>query len=109
MNPQLRDEETRSSMTRRRTIPFIVTFTATVVVGVLVLTNQRRQTSSLRIELEQVRAQAAEMIRLRAENQRLRERQISDAALEALRSDHAALPRLRVELEALRSTKPAIR
>ena len=46
---------------------------------------------------------------LSAENQRLRGLQISDAALEALRSDHAALPRLRAELEKLRRTNPEVR
>jgi uncharacterized protein involved in exopolysaccharide biosynthesis len=41
-------------------------------------------------------------VELRAENARLRSGQISEEELERLRADHAALPRLRAEIEALR-------
>ena len=48
-----------------------------------------------------------DLARVRAENERLKERQISTTELEALRADHAALPRLRAELEALKPRPPA--
>lgn len=55
----------------------------------------------LRVALERTKADADELTRLRDENRRLRAQQISSTELERLRSDHAALPRLRAELEAL--------
>lgn len=67
-----------------------------------VLWSQRLQTLSLRAELVAGRAAAGELAGLRAENQRLREKQITAAQLEALRADHAALPRLRAQVEALK-------
>jgi hypothetical protein len=64
-------------------------------------TVQWRQSVALRLELERARQAAEELMRLRAENQRLTERQIPAAELERLRADHAALPRLRAELDSL--------
>ena len=60
-----------------------------------------RDSVRLRLELESAQIQAAELASLSAENRRLAERQISPAALEVLQADHAALPRLRSELEIL--------
>jgi hypothetical protein len=74
---------------------------ALVIVGSIVLGSQRVQTQSLRTELESARSAASELARLRAENQRLSEKQIPPAQLEALRADHAALPQLRAQVEAL--------
>ncbi len=54
------------------------------------------------MEIEHLRAENRDFEPLRAENQRWRGRQISAAELELLRADHAALPRLRAELEALK-------
>jgi len=71
-----------------------------LVVGASIMW-QRQQTVQLRDELEQTRMEASELMRLREENRRWREKQIPTAELEALRADHAALPRLRAELEAL--------
>ena len=71
-----------------------------VVVGVG-LFRQSQETVRLRAELEGARFATGELERARAENQRLRSKQISETELAALRADHAALPRLRAELEAL--------
>ena len=64
-------------------------------------------TMQLRSELELLQLETGELARVRAENERLKERQISPAELESLRADHAALPRLRAELEALKPRPPA--
>jgi Tfp pilus assembly protein PilN len=77
-----------------------------IVIGVLVaaaglgLAQQWRQTLLLRGEVELARSDVVELAQLQAENERLRARQVSVAELEQLRADHAALPRLRAELEA---------
>lgn len=63
---------------------------------------QWRQSVALRAELDGLRFETDGWTRLRTENQRLRAAQISTVELEALRADHAALPRLRAELEALK-------
>jgi len=73
------------------------------------LVSQWQETMALRVELELARVEAGEWERLRAENQRLRSQQISAAELEVLRADHAALPRLRAEIEALKRKLPAER
>jgi hypothetical protein len=61
---------------------------------------------TLRTELERSKCNAKEMAHLRAENQRLREKQIPAVDLERLRADHTALPRLRAEIEALNKSSP---
>lgn len=76
-----------------------------VVAGGAGLAWQWSQTMSLRSELELARVEADQLERLRAENKRLRDRQISAAELELLRADHAALPRLRAEIESLNRTR----
>lgn len=62
-----------------------------------------RETAGLRTELEVIRTSAAELARMRAENQRLRAQQVSAEELARLRSDHEALPRLRAEVESVRA------
>ena len=74
-------------------------------VGVF-LALQRQETIALRRELAQIRASTADLERLHAENRRLRENRISAAELAMLRADHAALPRLWSELEALTKKPP---
>ncbi|MBL9186801.1 MAG: hypothetical protein JNK23_04935 [Opitutaceae bacterium] len=74
---------------------------ALVAAGGVGLFSQWRQTLALRAELKLARATMTELEQLREENQRLRARQIPAAELDRLRADHAALPRLRRELEAL--------
>lgn len=65
---------------------------------------QRHEQTILRARLEHARLEASELERLRAANERLRAQEIPVAELERLRADHAALPRLRAELEAARRT-----
>ena len=88
-------------MKPRSSFGFVVVVVALVVAGGVGLASQWRQTILLRSELDLARMEASELERLRAENQRLRDRQISAAELAVLRADHAALPRLRAELDAL--------
>jgi hypothetical protein len=59
----------------------------------------------LRAERDLGKLEMRDWDRLRAENARLRGSQISAAELQRLRADHAALPRLRAELDAL--SRPA--
>jgi hypothetical protein len=71
--------------------------------GGALLLRQWRESMALRVERERAMLGAHELARLRDENRRLREKQISAAELERLRADHAALPRLRAEVEALKA------
>ena len=80
--------------------------TALVATIGVALALQRQETSALRRELALAHARTADLSRLRAENQRLREGQISAAELATLRADHAALPRLWSELETLTKKQP---
>ncbi len=93
-------------MHARSPLGFIVVAAALALAGILGWASQWHQGTLLRTELEMARLQADELGRLRAENRRLREQQISAAELAALRADHAALPRLRGELEALGRNGP---
>jgi len=81
---------------------FLVSFVGLIGAIGAVLGSQRHQTLALRRELQVARLETGELIQLRAENQRLKAQVIPDALLERLRADHAALPRLRAELEGLR-------
>ena len=54
-------------------------------------------------ELAEWRGRQAELAGLRLENQRLTASQVSPAELENLRADHAAIGRLREELDALKA------
>ena len=60
------------------------------------------RTAELRAEVRALREQGARIDEVRAENARLRAGQVSAEELDRLRADHAALPRLRAEIEALR-------
>lgn len=62
---------------------------------------QWKKTLLLRGDVAALQVKAAELKRLQAENERLRAQQIPAAELARLRADHAAVARLRVELQAL--------
>ena len=96
-------------MKQRSLFGFLTVVTALVIAGSAGVASQWLQTLALHTELESARAEVGELARLRAENQRLRDRQISTAQLEALRADHAALPQLRAQLEALATPPPLAR
>jgi hypothetical protein len=85
---------------------FIVIATLAIASGAG-LASQWRKTMSLRNEPDLVRMAASDLERLQAENQRLRAQQIPVAELETLRADHAALPRLRLELGTPKKSAPA--
>jgi len=89
-------------MSSRRWAGFVVALLAVAGVAAAALLSQRQEAALLRAELELARLEAADQARLAAENDRLRAQQVSPAALERLRADHAAVVRLRAELEALR-------
>ena len=93
-------------MNRRRSFRLLITLAALVPAVGVVLALQRRETIALRHELALVRASTVDLERLRAENRRLRETQISAAELATLRADHAALSRLWSELETLTKMPP---
>jgi hypothetical protein len=80
---------------------FLVIPAALVATVGVVLTLQRRETTALRRELAQIHASTADLERLRTENRRLREGQISAAELATLRADHAAIQQLWSELDVL--------
>ena len=86
---------------------FSVVLVALAIAGGTMLTMQWRQSMELRVALERAKAEADELGRVRDENRRLRAQQVPPAELEQLRSDHAALPRLRAELEALQKSSSA--
>jgi hypothetical protein len=88
-------------MKKRSSFAFLVLIFAVTVIGAVGLTSQWQRTEVLRAELELARMDARDLQQLRESNQRLRDQQIPAEALEALRADHAALPRLRAEVEAL--------
>jgi hypothetical protein len=92
------------SMKRRQPIGFFIVVAALILGGGALFATRWQETLTLRSELELARMETAEWERLKAENQRLREKQIPPAELERLRADHVALPRLRAELEALKKT-----
>lgn len=81
---------------------FVAVTLIVAVAGVAALVSQLQETRGLRTELALAGPGVGEIERLRAENQRLKEKRISPVELEALRADHAALPRLRAEMDALR-------
>jgi len=88
-------------MKRQLSFGFLAVLTAIVVASGAALWSQRLQTMFLRLELDAARAEMGALERLRAENTRLRAQQIPVAQLEAWRADHAALPQLRAQVEAL--------
>ncbi|HVS54328.1 MAG TPA: hypothetical protein VHD62_18375 [Opitutaceae bacterium] len=70
-----------------------------------VLTLQRQTTRALTAEIERSHGREEELVRLRAENERLQQELVSPAELDRLRDDRAALPRLRAELEQLKRSQ----
>jgi hypothetical protein len=64
---------------------------------------QREATSALRTEMMLLREDNRKLDRLRAEHERLAAKGVSDVELERLRADHAAVMRLREEIETLRT------
>jgi hypothetical protein len=96
-------------MLRRSRFVFAIVLTGISIAGGAALARQRHQSMELRGALERAKSEAAELGRLREENRRLRAQQIPPAELARLRSDHAALPRLRAELEALQHPPSATR
>jgi uncharacterized protein HemX len=93
----------------RSSVGFFLLLAALLIGGSAALAWQRRQAVELRAELQRAQTDADELARLREENRRRRAQQISAEELERLRSDHAALPRLRAELEALQSASATAR
>lgn len=70
--------------------------------------SQRRVTAELRAEAGRLRDASAERDRLRATHQSLTAEQVTAAELAALRADHAALGRLRNEVDATRRRADAL-
>lgn len=95
-------------MKQRFSLGLLVVMVALLVVGGAGFGTQWQKTMLLRGELDGLRDQERELKALRAANERLREQQVSAAELTALRADHAALPRLRAEMEALTKHAPAV-
>jgi hypothetical protein len=71
--------------------------------GGLALGWQHRTQAQLHRQIGDLRQQHAELAHQREENQRLAATLPAAADLERLRADHAAIPRLRAEIEALRA------
>ena len=85
---------------RRSNFVFVTVIVGLVLIGGAAGGLQWQETQVLRRSIEIAQEEAKELSQLRAENLRLRARQIPVTELERLRADHAALPRLRAELEA---------
>ena len=97
-------------MKTRFPLAFAIALLALVATGGAAYALQREKTMHLRAELLQAQANAAELSRLQAENQRLRQKQVAPSELSRLREDRAAMGRLRAELESLqKSAPPAVR
>jgi hypothetical protein len=86
---------------------FLFCANALILIALLGIVYQRSENRVLRLELQDVKRAETELVQLRKENERLKSRQIPAAELEQLRSDHAALPRLRAELSDLRKRASA--
>lgn len=80
----------------------LIVVVAAVIAGVA--WTQDRASKRLGREVMEARTRKADVARLRDENRRLKEAQISDAELERLRSDRAAVEQLRRELERLKGS-----
>lgn len=89
-----------------RLLKFIV-FTAGFAVLAFVVERQRETTAALREKAERLRADQAELARLRSEHEALNSEQVSPAELAQLRDNQAEAARLRAEALLLRSKKPA--
>ena len=86
-----------------RGLPALVALGAMAIAMAAGLLLQRQSGAALRAELEMLKEESRERTRLRDENARLVSQQIPAAELERLRADHAALVRLRGEIEELKS------
>lgn len=86
---------------------FCAVIAAVTLVGALAGVWQWQRGASLRMQIDLARFEIGELPRLRAENERLSSQQVPVGELERLRADHAALPRLRAELEALQKATSA--
>jgi hypothetical protein len=84
---------------------FWLVITALVAVGAYGMGRQWLKSQELGIELEKARTEVAQVERLRRENIRLQGKQVAAAELGKLREDHAALLRLRAELDTLQNGK----
>lgn len=84
----------------RRNLIFFSVFGLLCAGVVLTFVWQRQTNESLRAELEALRDQEREHARLMGDHVRLQAAQISATELEALRSDHIALERMRAEVAA---------
>lgn len=91
-----------NTMRPRSQLRFIMVVVAAIIAVGGGIAYQRSETRVLRLELQEATRAQTEFVQLRKENERLKSRQISAAELDQLRSDHAALPRLRTELGDLR-------
>ena len=80
----------------------LLSFGLLAAVAIAVLGAQRWQRMKLQAEIAVLQLEAEELPRLEAENRRLQSRKIGGRDLEQLQADHAALPRLRAEVEALK-------
>jgi hypothetical protein len=89
-------------MKARSSILFVVTLAVVASVTGALLLRQHQEAILIGAELDRAKMQRDDLARLQAENQRLRGRQIPEAELARLRADHAALLRLRAELENLK-------
>ena len=89
-------------MLSRTQYRFIVVSSAIILITGTGIVFQQREGRTLRVELQDAKRIEAEVVRLRSENERLQSQQISATELERLRSDHAALLRLRSELNELK-------
>ena len=92
-------------MTSGRRLLWVIVAASTVT-GAAVLALQRQEQTVLRSERELLRDQARELAQARAENERLKAQQIPASELTRLRADHAELLRLRAEIDALKQRSP---
>lgn len=63
---------------------------------------QRTESAALRREIHLLREESRALVRLKAENERLKAAQTPLTEIERLRADHAAVQRLRDEIEAMK-------
>lgn len=92
---------TASVVTKRFSFWF-VTAGVLMLVGIA-LAREWQRSLDLQAEVAAARVRLADVTTVRAENQRLRANEIPTEELARLRADHAALPRLRAELQTLSS------
>ncbi len=80
-----------------------LTVTLTLISVVVVLAWQRQEAHVLRTEIEVLRVGTRDFQEAQAENARLRREHIAADELGNLRADHAAIARLREEVEKLKA------